>query len=227
MAGWDWDVIVAGAGPAGSTAAHLLVKAGHRVLVLESERFPRFHIGESLLPVDLAVFARLGYEPAGCGHQHKRGACFLDEATGRCATFEFAQGLAGTPDHAFQVERAAFDWELAQLAEAAGVELRYGCRVSSVEFAADGVTVHVGPASLRARFFVDATGQKLLLGRQFASVEPIAPLAPAIMSSSGREVTASSIPIVFPISGNQKGHPIHRVADPLKSSLAACYGGFI
>ena len=56
------DVLVIGGGPAGSTAAALLAQAGHRVTLLEKARHPRFHIGESLLPANLALFGRLGVE---------------------------------------------------------------------------------------------------------------------------------------------------------------------
>ena len=111
------DVIVIGAGPAGSTAANLLAQAGVEVLVLEKARFPRFHIGESLLPCDLPLFERLGYAPKA--HLLKRGAEFINERTGQKAEFPFSAGLPGTPEHAWQVERASFDAELIGAGEAA------------------------------------------------------------------------------------------------------------
>ena len=75
----DRDVIIVGGGPAGSTAANLLAEAGHDVLVLEKETFPRFHIGESLLPIDLPIFKRLGVTLPPDRYIRKDGAEFIDE----------------------------------------------------------------------------------------------------------------------------------------------------
>ena len=90
-----WDVIVAGAGPGGSSIAAILAMAGRRVLVVEREKFPRFHIGESLLPASGLVQSVLGIEPDPSDFFFKRGAQFIDEATGRVQTFDFAEALPG------------------------------------------------------------------------------------------------------------------------------------
>src|SRR5207253_1442825 len=79
------DVLIVGGGPAGSTAANLLANDGHDVLVLEKEVFPRFHIGESLLPIDLPIFARLGVVLDRSKYLRKDGAEFIDERTGATA----------------------------------------------------------------------------------------------------------------------------------------------
>ena len=118
------DVIVVGGGPAGSTAANLLAHAGHDVLVLEKETFPRFHIGESLLPIDLPIFKRLGMEMPTDRYIRKDGAEFIDEVTGQTVTFAFDRALNGTPRHAYQVERAKFDHDLLRQAAARGAEVR-------------------------------------------------------------------------------------------------------
>src|SRR6187401_3491271 len=99
------DVLIVGGGPAGSTAANLLAHDGHDVLVLEKEVFPRFHIGESLLPIDLPIFERLGVKLDTASYLRKDGAEFIDERTGARATFVFREALDGTPQTAYQVER--------------------------------------------------------------------------------------------------------------------------
>lgn len=168
-----WDVIIAGAGPAGSTAANLLAAQGHAVLVIEKEVFPRFHVGESLLPCDLPIFERLGFAPTRTEYVHKAGAFFHDEAKGQCAEYRFVDGLPDTPTYAWQVDRATFDHALMDLAESRGAEVRYGARVNAVELDDDGVTVRYDNQTLRARFFIDATGQDAFLGRRVRAIEPI------------------------------------------------------
>src|SRR4051794_24408895 len=156
------DVLVVGGGPAGSTAANLLAQAGHDVLLLEKEGFPRFHIGESLLPIDLPIFARLGVELDGATFLRKEGAEFIDERSGNAATFPFAQGLPGTPPTAYQVERAAFDHVLLRQARARGAEVREGVRVDGITCEGTAVAVAAGGETVRARYLIDATGQDAL-----------------------------------------------------------------
>src|SRR5690606_5897792 len=118
-----WDVIVVGAGPAGSATAGLLAGAGHGVLVLEREAFPRFHIGESLLPLSLPVLDRLGVG-ADDNFLYKQGAEFVRETTGDQRMFDFAEALPGPPRHAWQVVRAGFDTRLRDRAIALGATVR-------------------------------------------------------------------------------------------------------
>ncbi len=180
------DVLIVGCGPAGSTAANLLAQAGKSVRVLEREHFPRFHIGESLLPIDLPLFERLGLQIDGSAYHFKQGAEFLDERTGDFAFFSFADAMAGTPPNAWQVERATFDHMLARQAQARGAQLRFGVTVHDMRADADGVTVVTTEADgttigveHRARFLLDATGQDAWLGRKARSISPVRELGRA------------------------------------------------
>ena len=173
------DVVIVGCGPAGSTAANLLAQAGKDVLVLEREQFPRFHIGESLLPIDLPLFERLGLRMTGGGYHFKQGAEFWDERTGDFAFFSFADGMHGTPSHAWQVERAVFDDMLAREAIARGAQVRFGAEVTAIEVERESVRVVVAGEEHRGRFLFDATGQDAWLARRARSVRPIRELGRA------------------------------------------------
>lgn len=173
------DVVIVGCGPAGSTAANLLRQAGKDVVVLERERFPRFHIGESLLPIDLPLFDRLGVRLDGAGYHFKQGAEFWDERTGDFAFFSFADGMEGTPPHAWQVDRAEFDHMLARAAIARGAQVRFGATVTAIDVEDDGVRVAANGEELRARFVFDATGQDAFSARRARTVSPIRELGRA------------------------------------------------
>lgn len=174
----EHDVIVVGSGPAGSTTAGLLAQAGVRVLLLDRDAHPRFHVGESLLPVCLPVLERLGVQVDPAWALYKRGAEFVCERTKRRRTFDFGHALPGAPDHAWHVDRAGFDAALCDRAAALGATRRFGAKVLRVDLQPDHVEVHLrdsqrGSEVLRARYLVDASGQNRLLARHLESVEPL------------------------------------------------------
>jgi flavin-dependent dehydrogenase len=165
----DSDCLVIGGGPAGSTAAAMLAQLGRRVILLERERHPRFHIGESLLPANIPILRRLGVlEQVEAIGVRKLGADFPSEDDyGR---FAFARALAPISDHAFQVRRSEFDQILFNRAAALGVDAREGCEVLAIE-AVDAGTTAVrlrgaeGERELRVRYVIDASGRDTLIGR--------------------------------------------------------------
>lgn len=137
------DAIVIGGGPAGATFATLAAQAGRTVLVLERERFPRFHIGESLLPVNNDLFQRLGVLEALMDrgrHIRKYAATFMDATGERSTTFRFDNALGARHIHAFHVERAEFDHLLLERARAAGADVRERWTVTELLDAGDRVT---------------------------------------------------------------------------------------
>lgn len=168
----QWDVVVIGAGPAGSTAAGLLAMAGHRVLVLEKDEFPRFHIGESLLPAGLPVLERLGVEARKDTFVYKAGAEFVCEASGRRGVFEFRESLPGCARHAWQVDRARFDKALRDRAQALGAEIRHGVTVVDAGATAEAAFGKTRDETFTARYLIDASGQSRLLARRAGTSVP-------------------------------------------------------
>ncbi|HVT31353.1 MAG TPA: NAD(P)/FAD-dependent oxidoreductase [Rhodanobacteraceae bacterium] len=168
-AAYDCDILVVGGGPAGSTTATFLQRRGHCVILLEKDRHPRFHIGESLLPCNLPIMEELGVlEKVRALGVVKHGADF--ESGGGYQTFHFRRALGGSPPHAFQVKREEFDRMLFLHAQENGVDAREGVKVDSVEIGGIGAVVaHARDAdgterTFRARYLVDASGRDTLLG---------------------------------------------------------------
>ncbi|HEU0273014.1 MAG TPA: FAD-dependent monooxygenase [Candidatus Udaeobacter sp.] len=140
MSAGKYDVAIIGGGPAGSTAATLLAQAGRRVIVFEGEKFPRFHIGESLLPFSIQTFDRLGV-------REKLDRTFLPKFGGEimapCGTrgikFYFKDGFRSQRDRAYQVTRSDFDKLLLDHSRENGAEVVEETEVKGVDFTADRV----------------------------------------------------------------------------------------
>jgi flavin-dependent dehydrogenase len=169
-----FDVLVVGGGPAGSTIATLLARRGERVLLVEKERHPRFHIGESLLPMNMPLFDELGVaeEIARVGIP-KLGVEFVSPWHAGPSSLDFAQGWDKRFASAYEVRRSEFDEVLFKNAAAAGALTLEGCRVTAVEFPARGRVVVSARCDdgreqqLAAKFLVDASGRDTLLAGKF------------------------------------------------------------
>ncbi len=163
------DVLVIGGGPAGSTIAALLAERGLDVVVIEKDRHPRFHIGESLLPLNLPLFDRLGVRgEVEAIAMLKYGAQFCSAEHGRSLTFDFGTQLDPSWPYAYQVRRSEFDHLLLKTCAARGARVHEGTRVAAVEFGPDEVAVTTadeagGAARFGARFLVDASGRDTFL----------------------------------------------------------------
>ncbi|MGC3874749.1 NAD(P)/FAD-dependent oxidoreductase [Halomonas sp. GXIMD04776] len=168
---FDTDVVVIGAGPAGAAAASQLVRLGHEVRVLERSHFPRFSIGESLLPQCMSYLEAAGLLETvqAADYQFKNGAAFTRST--RTTAIDFREKFSPGWGTTYQIERADFDQRLIQAAAAYGAQVAFGVTVT--DFQPDDerprvsyVDEHGQTATLTARFVLDASGYGRVLARQ-------------------------------------------------------------
>ncbi|OZM83069.1 NAD(P)/FAD-dependent oxidoreductase [Pseudonocardia sp. MH-G8] len=193
MTEFDYDVAIIGGGPAGSTVASYLSRAGLSCVLFESAVFPRPHVGESLVPATTPVLSEIGALELidQAGFPRKYGAAWTSAASDiPSAGFSGLHGGLGAAeiefretdqegvhqDYTYHVDRAKFDHLLLQHANSQGAKVFEGTRVRRVEFDADGVLVHIvtgeQDAGVRARMVVDASGRGTFLGRQLGVKVP-------------------------------------------------------
>jgi len=169
----SWDVVIIGAGPSGSIAALELARAGKKVLVIDKESFPRFRIGESMLPHTNRVMERLGLmdRVRELPHMVKRGL-EISFGDGRRdpAAIPFDRMLGDTIKETFNVRRSLFDQMLADAAMEAGATYQFGESVVSIDRLARGdVRLQLESGPIQANWLIDASGQACVLGRHFGT----------------------------------------------------------
>jgi 2-polyprenyl-6-methoxyphenol hydroxylase-like FAD-dependent oxidoreductase len=168
------DVFVLGGGPAGSTAAALLAERGWKVVIADKERHPRFHIGESMLPMSTPLFERLGVrEQVEKIGMIKYGAEFISPQHHRTVTFDFSRAWNADYPSTYQVRRSQLDEILFRNSGAKGAQTVEECRVTDVQFPEkEDVRIAAEMAdgtkrAWQARFFIDASGRDTFLSRRF------------------------------------------------------------
>lgn len=156
------DVLVIGAGPSGSIASALCKKSGLKVLCVDSDNFPRFKIGESLLPSCMGILEEAGLLEVVNNYkfQYKNGAAFTWKNEYRYFNFtdKFSEGYGTT----YQVQRADFDKILIDEVQKQGVKVKFDTKVNNVEFKQDGAIAYIedkkGESKIKAKFVLDASG---------------------------------------------------------------------
>ncbi|MES2856222.1 MAG: NAD(P)/FAD-dependent oxidoreductase [Bdellovibrionota bacterium] len=162
------QVIIIGGGPGGSTAGSILARAGVDVLILERELYPRFHIGESLLPATMPIFKEIGFYPTldNGNYIRKYGARFIDYQNDDEIRFGFQDGLNAEIPMAFEVERSHFDTDILAHAVKCGAKLHQPETVLDVQSDATGVRLKTDKGEYECDYLIDSTGRDALIGKK-------------------------------------------------------------
>lgn len=169
----QYDVAVIGGGPGGAALATFLTRRGRRCVVFEQSTFPRYHIGESLVPHTHGILDRLGFPPKlkTSPFPEKYSVRFVSPGGREATPFYFSETVPGDGSRTWQVERSQFDRMLLNHARESGADVHEGVAVKKVLFdgrCAIGVAVNNGDGaqSIAAKVVVDASGRGTLIGRQ-------------------------------------------------------------
>lgn len=162
------DVIIIGGGPGGSTAAEYLAQRGLDVAIIESEVYPRFHIGESLLPASMPLFKANGfYNVLDSGkYIRKYGARFIDYRTEDEVYFGFNDGINPDIPMAFEVERAEFDKDILEYAVQRGAKLYQPEKLIEIDMAPTGVRIQTDKRTLESEYVMDVSGRDSVIGKR-------------------------------------------------------------
>ncbi len=177
----SYDVIVIGGGPAGAAAATFLQRLGHETLVLERSVFPRYHIGESLIPHTYGTLDRLGLLPQlkASNFPEKHSVRFVSPSGEHSDPFYFSETISGDGSRTWQVERSVFDQMCLDNARSTGVEVCASTQVDKVLFDRDravGVQTSENgkePTQIKSRVVIDASGRRSLIGNQLGLRGPV------------------------------------------------------
>ncbi len=168
------EIGIIGGGPGGSTLASYLRKKGYDVAIFEKEVFPRFRIGESLLPCSMQILKETGVYPKIDSGKYIRkfGAQFLDHRTNERILFNF--GDSPFPEHqmAFEVERALFDQDLLDHAKELGTHVYLPLRVEDIEENDDHIVVKTNEENFQVKYLADASGRIAFLGNKKKMRQP-------------------------------------------------------
>lgn len=231
----ETEIVVIGGGPGGSTTATRLAQKGRKVLLLERDRLPRFHIGESLLPSSTPVLRELGvFDDLDRLFIRKYGARFLDDDNMAEAQYLFSQAFPPAIPHAWQVTRYDFDELLLRNAGKHGVEIREGTKV--IDLVREGsrvVGVELeGGKRIGARVVVDATGRDALFARgrkdkkRIQGLDKTAIFTTVAGGHRNEGIDAGQIEIVIlPGKNDDGGNPGWAWMIPFKTGHSSC--GFV
>lgn len=181
------DVAVIGGGPGGAALATFLARAGHHCVIFEQSKFPRYHIGESLIPHTHGIFDRLGLLPQlrASAFPVKHSVRFVSHGGKESVPFYFSETIPGERARTWQVERSQFDTMMLDHARAGGVEVHEQTSIDKVLFedsravGVQTVSADGARSEIRAKVVADASGRACIIGRQLGLRSPLPELRKA------------------------------------------------